>query len=57
VLDAQRALLSNQLQLAESEVGLLSSLVSLFKALGGGWNDAISEVKSEELSEASDDQG
>lgn len=57
VLDAQRTLLSNQLQLAESEVGLLTSLVALFKALGGGWDEAISEVKSEELSEASADHG
>lgn len=55
VLDAQRALLSNELQLAESEIGLLTSLVSLFKSLGGGWDEAISEVKSPELADASAD--
>lgn len=51
VLDAQRVVLSNQLQLAESETSLLVSLVTLFKSLGGGWNEAISEVKSEPASE------
>ena len=51
VLDAQRVVLSNQLQLAESETGLLVSLVSVFKSLGGGWDEAISEVKSEPSSE------
>jgi len=52
VLDAQRAVLSNQLQLAESETNLLFSLVSLFKSLGGGWDEAIAEVRSEPNSEA-----
>ena len=51
VLDAQRVVLSNQLQLAESETNLLVSLVTLFKSLGGGWNEAISEVKSEPAAE------
>lgn len=51
VLDAQRAVLANQLELAGSETNLLVSLVSLFKALGGGWDEAISEVKSEPASE------
>lgn len=47
VLDAQRVVLSNQLQLAESETSLLVSLVTLFKSLGGGWDEAISEVRDE----------
>lgn len=45
VLDAQRSALTSQLQLAESETGLLTALVALFKALGGGWDEAITEVK------------
>ncbi len=37
VLDAQRSLLSFEDQLAESQGILLSDLVRLYKALGGGW--------------------
>jgi NodT family efflux transporter outer membrane factor (OMF) lipoprotein len=37
VLDAQRALLSAQLQLADSSTAVSSNLVQLYKALGGGW--------------------
>ncbi|HEY9154723.1 MAG TPA: TolC family protein, partial [Opitutaceae bacterium] len=38
VLDAQRSLLSSQDQLAESEGAIRADLVSLYKALGGGWD-------------------
>jgi outer membrane protein TolC len=41
VLDAQRVALLAQLELIASETNLLSSLVQLFKALGGGWDDAL----------------
>ena len=37
VLDAERTLLSAQLQLAESATTVSSNLVQLYKALGGGW--------------------
>ena len=37
VLDAQRALLSLQNQLAQSEGEVTSNLIRLYKALGGGW--------------------
>ena len=37
VLDAQRALLSLQDQLAQSKGAVTSNLISLYKALGGGW--------------------
>jgi NodT family efflux transporter outer membrane factor (OMF) lipoprotein len=37
VLDAQRALLSVQLELADSGTAVSSDLVQLYKALGGGW--------------------
>ncbi len=37
VLDAERALLNAQLQLAESATAVSSNLVQLYKALGGGW--------------------
>ena len=41
VLDAQRTALLAQLELVGSETNLLTSLVQLFKALGGGWDEAI----------------
>jgi NodT family efflux transporter outer membrane factor (OMF) lipoprotein len=37
VLDAQRSLLSSENDLAQSEATMASNLVSLYKALGGGW--------------------
>lgn len=37
VLDAQRSLLSFQEQLAQSKGNVMSNLVRLYKALGGGW--------------------
>ena len=37
VLAAQRALLSLQDQLAQSEGEVTSNLIRLYKALGGGW--------------------
>ncbi|HEX7127352.1 MAG TPA: efflux transporter outer membrane subunit [Thermodesulfobacteriota bacterium] len=37
VLDAQRTLLSLQDQLAASEGAVVSNLIALYKALGGGW--------------------
>ena len=43
VLDAQRVGLATQLELAQSQTELLTSLVSLFKALGGGWDEALVE--------------
>jgi NodT family efflux transporter outer membrane factor (OMF) lipoprotein len=37
VLDSERTLADNQDQLAQSEVSVLTNLISLYKALGGGW--------------------
>jgi NodT family efflux transporter outer membrane factor (OMF) lipoprotein len=37
VLDAQRALQQNQLQLADGTAAVSTDLVVLYKALGGGW--------------------
>ncbi len=39
-LDAQRTVLSLQIQLAESRTRTMTSLVALYKALGGGWEVA-----------------
>ncbi len=40
VLESQRALLSFQDQLAQSDGAVTSELIRLYKALGGGWNPA-----------------
>ena len=41
VLDAQRSLLTFQDQLAVSEGTVISRLISLYKALGGGWSNLM----------------
>ena len=43
VLDAERSLLSFQDQLAQSEGAVTSNLVTLYKALGGGWETLMPE--------------
>jgi multidrug efflux system outer membrane protein len=40
VLDAQRTVLSFQLQLSESQTRTITSLIALYKAVGGGWEFA-----------------
>lgn len=43
VLDAQRSFLSFQEQLAQSEGTVISNLVRLYKAIGGGWTSMAPE--------------
>jgi NodT family efflux transporter outer membrane factor (OMF) lipoprotein len=38
VLDSERTLAGNQDQLAQSQVNAITNLISLYKALGGGWD-------------------
>jgi outer membrane protein, multidrug efflux system len=45
VLEAQRSLLSYQDELARSEGAVTSDLITLYKALGGGWTSLIPEDK------------
>jgi multidrug efflux system outer membrane protein len=54
VLDAQRVALLAQVELVSSETNLLTSLVQLFKALGGGWDDALG---TEQVIEVIDETG
>ena len=42
VLDAERTLSENEDQLAQSQTTVVTGLVSLHKALGGGWPAAAS---------------
>jgi NodT family efflux transporter outer membrane factor (OMF) lipoprotein len=44
VLDAQRALLATQLQLSDSTTTVSNNLVTLYKALGGGWETDLPET-------------
>jgi outer membrane protein TolC len=41
VLDAERTLLSAQDQVAQSKGQVSSNLISLYKALGGGWTPVV----------------
>lgn len=38
VLDAERALSEHEDQLAQSQTAVVTRLISLYKALGGGWS-------------------
>ena len=40
VLDSERTLAGDQDQLAQSQVSAVTNLISLYKALGGGWDPA-----------------
>jgi outer membrane protein, multidrug efflux system len=44
VLDAERSLLQAEDQLAQSRTETATSLVAVYKALGGGWNDQIGSL-------------
>lgn len=48
VLDAQRTLLGNELALADSTTEVSGNLVTLYKALGGGWEKDLPEAKKPE---------
>jgi NodT family efflux transporter outer membrane factor (OMF) lipoprotein len=54
VLDAQRALLSSQDQLVRTQGAVVTNLIALYKALGGGWQvrigqPAVSDTNREEM--------
>lgn len=46
VLDAQRVALLSEIELVQSEAEVISSIISVFKALGGGWSDAVNPTTS-----------
>lgn len=45
VLDADRSLFSGQLSLVQGEIDVLTSLISVYKAMGGGWIDKAEGLK------------
>jgi multidrug efflux system outer membrane protein len=44
VLDAERSLFDTQLQYAQTQAGLLKSVVGIYRALAGGWVDRVAEM-------------
>jgi len=47
-LDAQRTVLSAELQLVQTQRARLTDMVTLFKAIGGGWEqEPISQIEEE----------
>jgi outer membrane protein TolC len=49
VLDTERTLLSSQDQVVQSDAQVIINLISLYKALGGGWeNDSFDKVSAED---------
>ncbi len=54
VLDAERSLFPGQLSLVATQADVFTSLVDVYKALGGGWideADRMTAVAAEESSE------
>ena len=49
VLDAQRTVLSAELQLVQTQRARLTDMVSLFKAVGGGWEEPVTAENSSKL--------
>lgn len=48
VLDAQRTVLEAELALIQTEQARLTTMVALFKALGGGWQqEQLAQVQQE----------
>jgi multidrug efflux system outer membrane protein len=47
VIDADTALFTAELQLAQAYQNTLISLVQLYKALGGGWQSAADETRKQ----------
>ncbi|WP_051906965.1 TolC family protein [Methylomarinum vadi] len=48
VLDAEARLLQDQERLAQSETAVATSLVALYKALGGGWETLVDERQGQD---------
>jgi len=57
VLDSQKALFSQQLQLVNNRSAAARSLVALYKALGGGWENGPRQLISESTRKAMSGRG
>ena len=57
VLDTERSLLSSQDQVAQSDAQVIINLISLYKALGGGWKNTSSQFQNAPLRPISTDNG
>ena len=57
MLDSQKALFSQQLQLVNNRSAAARSLVALYKALGGGWENGPRQLISESTRKAMSGRG
>ena len=52
VLDAERTVLSDRQALVQADVQIVNDIVTLYRALGGGWEKTVEEVRTPEVSTA-----
>lgn len=52
VLDAQRTQLAAQSQLAQAQTRAATALVAVYKALGGGWENDVNNIKNDKTASA-----
>jgi outer membrane protein, multidrug efflux system len=52
VLDAERTVLSDRQALVQADVQIVNDIVTLYRALGGGWEKTVEEVQTPEVSTA-----
>lgn len=55
MLDAERSLLQNEQQYASSTTNVALDLVTLFKALGGGWEQTLPDPPKPAVVQVSDE--
>jgi multidrug efflux system outer membrane protein len=52
VLDSERTVLSDRQALVQADVQIVNDIVSLYRALGGGWEQSVGDAKAPEVSTA-----
>jgi multidrug efflux system outer membrane protein len=52
VLDTERTVLSDRQSLVQADVQIVNDIVTLYRALGGGWEKTVEEVRTPEVSTA-----
>jgi outer membrane protein, multidrug efflux system len=52
VLDSERTVLSDRQALVQADMQIVTDIVTLYRALGGGWEQSVGEVKAPEVATA-----